>query len=38
MEKELLTTMPADKDLKVWSKPRKIVIAMFPTYKKPSKK
>ena len=35
MEKVKVTTKPSDK--KVWDRPRKIIIAMFPTYKKPSK-
>jgi hypothetical protein len=32
------TLKPADKEPKVWDKPRRFVIATFPTYKKPAKK
>jgi hypothetical protein len=32
------TPKPPDKDPKVWDKPRRFVIAMIPTYKKPSQK
>src|ERR1700747_524176 len=31
------TPKPPDKDPKVWDKPRRFVIAMIPTYKKPPK-
>jgi hypothetical protein len=29
---------PGTKDPKVWDKPRKVIIAMLPAYKKPEKK